>query len=166
MLKITVDDTELQKALTKAKTKLGNTKPLMAGIANLMLEAVEESFDKETDPNTGQKWKPLSPLTKEQRSKRGHDGKILQVSGALASSISSSYDDSRAVVGTNKVYAPVHQFGAVIRTKRKRALAFGGVTRSSVTIPARPFLGISRQTQDEINDLIEVWAANAIDGEN
>ena len=53
MLKITVDDTALQKVLTKAKIKLGNTKPLMAGIANLMLEAVEESFDKETDPKTG-----------------------------------------------------------------------------------------------------------------
>ena len=53
MLKITVDDTALQKALAKAKIKLGNTKPLMAGIANLMLEAVEESFDKETDPKTG-----------------------------------------------------------------------------------------------------------------
>lgn len=166
MLKITVDDTELQKALTKAKAKLGSTKPLTAGIASLMLEAVEESFDKETDPNTGQKWKPLSPLTKEQRSKRGHDGKILQVSGALASSISSSYGDNHAVVGTNKVYAPVHQFGAVIRAKHKRALSFGGVMRSSVTIPARPFLGISQQTQDEINNLIEAWAANAIAGQN
>lgn len=166
MLKITVDDTELQKALTKAKTNLGNAKPLMAGIANLMLEAVEENFDKETDPNIGQKWQKLSPLTKEQRSKRRHDGKILQVSGALASSIASSYGDNHATVGTNKVYAPVHQFGAVIRPKRKRALAFGGVMRSSVTIPARPFLGISRQTQGEINDLIEAWATNAIDGQN
>lgn len=162
MLKITVDDTALQRMLAKAKVELGNTRPLMAGISNLMLEAVEDSFDKETDPNTGQRWRELSPITKAQRAKSGRTGKILQVSGALASSISASYGNDYAIVGTNKIYAPVHQFGARIRAKNKRALSFGGALRHSVTIPARPFLGISRQTQDEINDMASNWASEII----
>ncbi|HYW76729.1 MAG TPA: phage virion morphogenesis protein [Gammaproteobacteria bacterium] len=47
-------------------------------------------------------------------------------------------------VGTNLIYAPVHEFGATIRAKRAKYLRFkvGGqwVMKEQVTIPARPYM--------------------------
>ncbi|MFN3395892.1 MAG: phage virion morphogenesis protein [Thermodesulfovibrionales bacterium] len=40
-----------------------------------------------------------------------NSGKTLQDTGSLAASISRRYNNSSAVVGTNKKYAAIHQFG-------------------------------------------------------
>lgn len=51
--------------------------------------------------------------------------------------------------GSNKIYAAVHRFGAVIRPKTAEAVRFrlasGLVRARSVTIPARPYLGLSAE---------------------
>lgn len=52
-------------------------------------------------------------------------------------------------VGTNLVYAPVHEFGATIRAKRAKYLRFKidghWVMKTQVTIPARPYMRPSLQ---------------------
>lgn len=69
----------------------------------------------------------------------------LKRTGALMRSIRViSSDDSGAVVGTDRKYAAIHQFGGVIRAKAGKRLAFsiagvGPIFSKSVTIPARPF---------------------------
>ncbi len=49
-------------------------------------------------------------------------------------------------IGSNRIYAIVYQFGAVIVPKNPKTLHFmlgrHPVTMKRVTIPARPFLGI------------------------
>jgi phage virion morphogenesis protein len=105
----------------------------------------------------------LAVSTKKQRADAGRAGKILQVSGSLAASISPSYGDDFAVVGTNKVYAPIHQFGShpyKIKPRNKLALAFGGRVVKSVNhpgVPARPFLGLSDTAKNGIIDAIESY---------
>jgi hypothetical protein len=52
------------------------------------------------------------------------------------------------IIGANRQYAATHQFGATIRAKNKKALTVpiaDGSLRllKQVTIPARPFLGLS-----------------------
>ena len=85
---------------------------------------------------------------------------MLQVSGLLASSIQPNFGDDYAEVGTNKAYAPVHQFGSrpyQIRPRNRKALAFGGITRKKVNhpgVPARPFLGLSAQHKADIVEAI------------
>lgn len=68
--------------------------------------------------------------------------------------------------GSNKVYAPVHQFGATIRPKNGRALSFemGGrhFLRQSVTIPARPFLGLTTEDRDDIMEELEGFLRRAM----
>lgn len=62
-------------------------------------------------------WVPLSKGTIAERAKRNKSSsilKILQDSGMLASSITSDYGPDFAVVGSNKVYAAIHQFGGTI----------------------------------------------------
>lgn len=98
----------------------------MKNIAGILEDSVEENFAQQGRP----KWQQLAKSTIEQRTKVNKwPGMILQMSSAgLASSITSYYDDNSAIVGTNKVYAAIHQFGGKAGRNKK------------VEIPARPYL--------------------------
>ena len=144
-------------ALRRAATEMSNSRPLMRSVSGIMLRAVEDNFEQEGRP----KWKDLHPGTKLTRHLQGTwPGKILQRSGGLASSIQQRFNEREAVVGTNKVYAAIHQFGGktkphVIKARTKRALSFGGIVVRQVNhpgsnIPARPFLRLTPGDQREI----------------
>lgn len=137
-------------AMRRAAAEMGDKRPLMRGIAGIMFRAVEDNFEEQGRP----RWVDIQPGTKLNRYKTGNwPGKILQRSGRLASSIVQRFDSNQAVVGTNVVYAAIHQFGGqtkphVIRPRTKRALAFGGIVVRQVNhpgskIPARPFFRLS-----------------------
>ena len=138
-IEIKVDDKEIQQLLKRLISKTENLRPLMKNIAGIMLDSVEENFEKEGRPY---KWQGLAKPTIKQRTKKGYwPGRILQVRGELAASITSKYDENSAVVGTNKVYAAIHQLG-------------GEAGRNTnVKIPARPYLKL---TEDDINQILEV----------
>lgn len=78
-------------------------------------------------------------------------------SGALANSIDYVVaGDDHAIIGTGLVYARIHQEGGEIRAKNGKALAFqiGNklVFAQKVTIPARPFLGVSAEDETELEE--------------
>jgi len=108
----------------------------MQNIVGIMLDSVEENFEKEGRPD---KWEKLAPSIIKQRTKKGYwPGRILQMRGELAASITSKYDKDSAIVGTNKVYAAIHQFGGDAGRGRK------------VKIPARPYLKIEKKGLNKI----------------
>lgn len=91
-------------------------------------------------------------------------GKTLIQSAQLRNSIHAKSDASGFAVGTNVKYAATHQFGEpsrTIRARKKKALRFqvGGkwVTKKQVriTIPARPFLGLSEDDMQEMKATVE-----------
>ena len=98
-------------------------------------------------------------------------GQTLIKSGRLRDSIAETGPQltARSVeVGTNVVYAAIHQFGGIIpphiiRARRARALRIPGIGfRRAVhhpggTIPARPYLGLSDTDERVIQDLTEDW---------
>lgn len=80
--------------------------------------------------------------------KRDGTASNLKRRGTLRSSLRiTSSTSSTVTVGSDRKYAPIHQFGGVIVPKAKKALKFkiGGqwVTRKRVVIPARPFFPIT-----------------------
>jgi phage virion morphogenesis protein len=86
---------------------------------------------------------------------RKKSGRTLTQAGHLAGSISSRATSGEATWGVNRVYAAIHQFGGVIKPKTKKALRFriaggGFATVKQVTIPARPFLGVSAADRSDI----------------
>ncbi|HOE18771.1 MAG TPA: phage virion morphogenesis protein [Syntrophorhabdaceae bacterium] len=146
---IKVDDTGVQNLLKTLQSRIKHMQPIMRSISEIMRDEVEENFAQQGRP----KWEPLKASTIANRTKQGYwPGKILQMHGHLAASISAKATDTQAVVGTNVKYAAIHQFGGktpptVIRPKNKKALFWPGaahpvksVKRPGVTIPARPFL--------------------------
>lgn len=139
-INIQLDDQELQRYLNRLAEKTSDLRPLMKNIAGILEDSTEENFNQQGRP----KWKELRPSTIKQRSrKRTWPGMILQVSqGGLASSITSYYDNDSAIVGTNKVYAAIHQFGGEAGRNKQ------------VDIPKRPYLKVGDEENAEI--LIEV----------
>jgi phage gpG-like protein len=78
---------------------------------------------------------------------------ILQDTGRLKNSIayrpaSSPQGATQLIIGSNLIYARIHQLGGIIRPRTAKALRFPistpqgiqWITKKSVTIPARPYL--------------------------
>lgn len=131
MFEIKIDSEAVMATLERLARSAHDATPLMASIATELHSQTEENFAAEGRP----KWLGLSPATIAKRSKRGQwPGKILQLSaGGLAPSISASSDANSATIGSNKVYAAIHQLGGQAGRGRK------------VTIPARPYLPVDAQ---------------------
>ena len=137
-IEIKIDNKKVEKALLEIAQKTSNLRPLMKNIAGIMADSTEENFKEEGRP----KWKDLSEKTKTVRKKTGHyPGQILQVSGQLALSVTTQYDDSSAVIGSNKVYAAIHQLGGHAGKNKK------------TTIPARPYLNLCEK---DFNDILKI----------
>lgn len=161
-IEIKIDNRTLIAALQGLQDMGTDSTALMRQCAGIMAGAVEDAFAGQRDPVTGTPWVPLQQSTVLARQLEGHDGKILQLSGSMASTIARRYGNGYAVVGSNKKYAAIHQFGGktrphTIRAKFAKALKIPGVgLRKSVqhpgsTIPARPFLGIGPAEMEEIH---------------
>ena len=135
-IEIKLDNKEVLTRLQELASRGENLRPLMKNIAGIMATATEDNFKDEGRPD---KWIDLSETTKKQRQKIGkYPGQILQVSGQLASSVSAVYDDNSAVIGSNLVYAAIHQLGGQTGKNKK------------TTIPARPYLKLTDDNFEEI----------------
>lgn len=135
-IEIKLDNKEVESRLLDLAQRSENLRPLMKNIAGVFAYSTEENFKEEGRPD---KWTDLAESTKKQRTKTGHyPGQILQVSGQLASSISTYYDNDSAVIGSNLDYAAIHQLGG--QTGKNQ----------SVTIPARPYLQLNNEEIIEV----------------
>lgn len=131
-------------------------KSLNEAMAEMLRESTLERFKQSRGPS-GKRWK-----TSIRAAQSG--GKTLIDTAQLRNSIKSAADDTGFAVGTNVVYAGTHQRGApnrTIRAKTARGLRFrvNGhfVTKQQVqvSIPARPFLGVSEDDLEEIEAMLE-----------
>jgi len=135
-IEIKINDKELNQILGKLFERTSNLRPLMKNVAGIMADAVEENFKQEGQPD---KWEELKKATIKLRTKKGYwPGKILQMRGELAASITTAYDESSATVGSNKEYAAIHQFGGQAGKNKK------------VEISARPYLKLKQQDVNKI----------------
>ena len=135
-IEIKIDNQEVERRLQEIAKKSSNLRPLMKNIAGIFASVTEDNFAKEGRPD---KWIDLSEVTKKQRKKIGkYPGQILQVSGQLASSVNTYYDNDSAVIGSNLEYAAIHQLGGQAGRNKK------------VTIHARPYLKLTDDDLEEV----------------
>ena len=159
---VTIDDRQLQETLRRLEHAGGDLTPAMRKIAGALEKITEDNLEAEGRP----KWKPLAESTKHTRlgggkaykkngelsatAQRRKDAgfRILQHSGQLASSVTTDYDSTQAVVGSNKVYAAIQHFGG----QAGRGL--------KVEIPARPYLpmtadgNLQPEAREEVLDTV------------
>jgi phage gpG-like protein len=93
-------------------------------------------------------------------------GQTLVDTARLRQDFGTEVTATSAEWGTNTDYAAIHQFGGVIRAKNAKALRFqiGGnwVMKKSVTIPARPFLGMDEADETEVVAIVDDWLRRLI----
>lgn len=158
-LDIIIDDGAVQDALSRLARNAGDVRPVLIDMSEYMLREIEGRFRDEKDPD-GNKWKELSFATlygsfrgRKTKKSGGHLAafrkyqarrKILTRKGHLRASMVYQISGGTARVGTNKVYAAVHQFGASFSILK---------TGAEINIPARPFLGINEANRRELIEI-------------
>lgn len=148
------DATAALAVINEVAQAMGRPEPLLLDIGEYLMIAHDQRFASQTSPE-GTPWQALSP--RYQRRKRKNGDKILVLDGYLKNTLRYQVNGDELLFGSNRPYAAIHQFGGTIRPKKGKALAFGGRFVQSVTIPARPYLGISEQDNKEIREIIKDW---------
>lgn len=120
---VVFDVTDFEQSLGELIQRLEHREPLMRELAGLMWDAVEENFAQQGRP-AWMGWKSNRYWAK----RRG--GKILQLSGRLAASIMPYSDNESAVVGTNVIYAGIHNNGGKINIPARSQRAYYRVDKS------------------------------------
>ncbi len=141
-IEIKIDNKQIESKLLDLAERSENLRPLMKNIAGIFAYSTEENFKEEGRP----KWENLKDSTIKQRTKKKQwPGMILQVTGQLASSVNTYYDNESAIIGSNLDYAAIHQVG-------------GDAGRNkAVEIPARPYLKLTDDDFDEILDVTKSY---------
>ena len=135
-IEIKIDNKEVESRLLDLAQRSENLRSLMKNITGIFAYSTEENFKNEGRPD---KWTELSESTIKQRTKNKQwPDMILQVSGQLASSVNTYYDNDSAVIGSNLKYAAIHQLGGQAGRNK------------SVEIPARPYLKLTDEDFEEI----------------
>lgn len=179
---VKLQDAEARDRLNGLIARLDQRRAFHAEVGQLLADSTRERFRTQKDPS-GTAWAPLKPATIKARLRRKRSAiSILRETGALAGSIRfEASDDSARVGSVLEKYAAIHQLGGTIdMPARKQELRFrkaktGGGRRFAkksakaiatqtvdrkaykVTIPARPYLGISAEDQADIFEAAERW---------
>ena len=156
-IEVTFDDAKVQRALRRLIAAGSDMTPAMRDIGEHLLNTTRERFVDQKAPD-GKPWATLTPTTRER--KRRNKDKILTLEGYLRGNLAYRAGADQVEVGSPSIYAGTHQFGA-------RKGAFGKTARGAPIpwgdIPARPFLGLSDDDQDEIGRIVARYLAEALD---
>ncbi|WP_041977552.1 phage virion morphogenesis protein [Xenorhabdus nematophila] len=129
-----------------------DTTPITRAVAAVLASESEDAFANQADPTTGQPWSPLTPRYQAKLAARGYNGPLLQrTQGGLALSLSTTYDAASAAIGSNKIYAPIHQWGGLPT-----------MPPGPAAVPARPYMGLSAQGIADIVEIINQKHAEAL----
>ena len=124
----------MDRMIGTATAKARQSKAAMEEIGEMLTSSTVERFSTSTAPD-GTEW-PVS-----QRAEK-EGGKTLVDSGRLRGSIGYEASPDQVIVGSNLVYACIHQLGG--ETGRGHA----------VTLPERPYIGISEDDIDEARAIL------------
>ena len=147
--------------------RVRNARPVLRALGQIGVDAVQGNFDAQGRPT---KWKPRK---RPPRRSTGKGYKILALSGRLRNSVHSQVEGREVRIGTNVVYAGVHNRGysgtqTVKAHERKVTSVFGRKLRTSViarvgafkrkmVLPQREFLIVPEADQREMGRTAISW---------
>lgn len=111
-LRIRIDDAAVRAALDRLKASLPLSRgmePAMSNIGRALKTATQLRFRSTTGPD-GASWRPSFRA-------RTEGGQTLSLTRRLRNSITYQATATSVAVGTNVIYAAIHQFGGTIRAK-------------------------------------------------
>ncbi|MCE9679608.1 phage virion morphogenesis protein [Shewanella sp. AS1] len=138
-----------EKGLTKALNSLlkqgHNLSPVLGKIGAYLHDNTQQRFVDMQAPD-GSPWEPLSSTTLDMKAAKGARlDRILSDVGTLADTLHYQISSDTLSLGSNEVYAAMHQFGGITG---ERSWIPG------VEIPAREFLGMAPFEKDEVEAIV------------
>lgn len=130
---------------------LGSQRQLGEGLANIggiVQGQTQRRLSEDKSSPDGEAWAAWSPAYAEGR-KKGK--KLLDDSGALITSMAWDVTSDDLRVGSNLIYAALHQFGGT-----------DDMAPGAAAVPARPFLGVSPDDAVEIEDAMGAWIESVL----
>ena len=129
-------------------------RPLMDELGAAVASQTQRRIDSEKTGPDGSPWEPWSASY---AATRHHNQGLLVGSGALRDSIGHvvGLSGDFAEIGSNLVYAAAHQYGldmSIVGSRRR------------VTIPARPYLGISAENEADLVALVDDFVDRQLGG--
>lgn len=162
-IQIQIDSREFERAgvaLQDLLRRAGQLGPMLDEVGNMLANSTRHRFETGRGPG-GEPWTPS-------RRAREQGGQTLLDKGHLRDSITHEAGASSVAIGSNLIYAGIHQLGGTITGKGGKRLRFpvpgGWATVASVTIPARPFLGVDDDDQAEIGAIVQDYLGGAFEG--
>ena len=155
MLEVTLDSSQLGKALDDLAERLGNLTTPLNDIAEYLHQSTDDRFRKKVAPD-GSPWAPLSAVTLAR--KRGPG--ILREKGTLQDTLRKQVTRNELAFGTDRPYGAVHQFGqkkGASGSSKGRPIPWGD-------IPARPYLGLSADDESEVLLIIHDYLSEPLTG--
>ena len=107
-------------------------------------ELEAQTRERLSETKTAPDGKPWKPWSRRYAARAKPNAKLLERTGKMIDSIAFEVGDDAVTVGSNMIYAAVHQFGSV----------FGPLNKGQGRIPARPFLGVSDENVEDIGALV------------
>lgn len=154
----TVSLRRLGPAFAELMLRMGDLSRPMDEIGAALVDSTHHRFTTGIGPD-GRPWDVSRRAAEE-------GGKTLVDRRHLEDSITHHPIHNSVEVGTNLVYAGIHQFGGTIKGKDGGKLTFraggGWVSVDQVDIPARPYLGVDDADSDEIEAIIDGWLLGAL----
>ena len=174
LMKVELSDQDVAlSALGDLIARTSNPTPLFEDIGLSLVTSTQHRFDTSTSVD-GSPWPPSLRVKK-------HGGETLILSGRLYRSITANASATGVEIGTNVVYAAIHQFGGTVnqgarhqtlhfRTDKAGRQRFSTAKKSNrskdvavhahtITMPARPFIGLDDDDDAAILKIAENWLA-------
>lgn len=171
---LTLDYRDAMHVLLGMEQQLRHPKPMLDKMGEALLDFHRQRFKDQVSPS-GEAWQELSRRYKK-RKKRNKD-KILVLDGTLRNTLRWQIRGNEMLFGTDRPYGAIHQFGGTIEIAARSQQAYYRQLRSgrvknqfvrkkranysewhtigaySITMPARPWLGVSDTEKIRLVDI-------------
>ena len=141
-MEVKINDKGLKKKIDKIIDKMEHPAGFHKNVGEHVIKTTPERIAAEEAPD-GSAWEKLAPVTLAAREKRGTGNTIYRETGDFIETLNYDASDDNLAWGSSDVRAAIFQFGG----KAGRNL--------SVTLPARPYLGLSDADEQIILEMAE-----------
>lgn len=122
-----------------AKLSAIDTRKLLRHVGAIAESQTRRRINKERTAPSGEPWEPLSKKYAAWKSTKSRGG-LLRLYTHLLDSITYEVNGDEVLIGTNVIYGATNQYGS-----------------EDGRIPARPYLGLSSENQDDLEKEIVSW---------
>lgn len=143
-------DDNIQDFLENLQLTPTKRQQLLSEIGSEMVELARQNFINQSF--NGIAWQKSQRATSQ-------SGQTLRDTGRLMNSLTFVIVPDGIVYGTNVLYAKPLHYGATITARNGGFLrflgAYGWVSKQSITVPSRPFLGFGERERNAVMDILQ-----------